>query len=232
MMLNWQYNFMLQDISEYLPLYMRLACELACDNMTTCIYYQFYNHSCYLCIKTNIHENTTESWNHLSITEAYIKIQDESVIFPETECSSPLIPVDTLSYEITFNVAGRVAAIDCCGSSYIDFIGIPAGFTPYINQTAQPTIGCVPFVDAFDTFEFAEDEVVLMVDIYSGLDPTFAGSYFVIRAMTIATNRAIYGPYGITEGFAKQSVFGYNLVGLVGRNGYAIDALSLRFERC
>ena len=172
---------------------------------------------------------TDTQTNQINTIATYVKINiNASLLFSNASCQTPGIP--TIRSENFAYSGNKVTAIHFCQSTSQLFRDIVAGFYVYIDHVEQAEwTGCIPLGGNFDIIEFADDEIVLGIDFYTGI---IASSYHVLTGMAVHTNAATYGPFGLTENYTKHTMLGYNLQGLSGTDGYAIDMIIAHFERC
>ena len=134
------------------------------------------------------------------------------------------------SYDFDYN-RSRVTALQVCASSFPPFVGLAAGFVMSIDGVEQPIKGCHPLVDPhpYDIIAFGLGEKVLSINLHYGA----YGGYFVLRAITIHSNKATYGPIGMTSGVSHiYNVTGYEWQGTFGKAVYAVDNIGINFQKC
>ena len=116
----------------------------------------------------------------------------------------------------------------------VDFIYAICGFRLHFDDNTQVEIASqvFPIIWPFERISFRAGEVVHRIDVHHWAQgPT--NYWRLLMGLTFYTNVATYGPIGNVTGSDYVAVLrGYNLIGLHGGAGAAVDYIGATFERC
>ena len=215
-----------QDLDEH-------GCLEACTRLRSCVYLQYDNDRCFLCI--NAAADVTAEGGLTSTTarqqRTLVKRGIEDVIFTSRDCRQD---VKSNGQSSTFDQntsEGNLARIRFCSTGRDDWIDKVCGFGLHFGTESQVNAGCVdPVWDVMPDFVLAEREAVLSVEACF----QYVHGFNVVHTVKLLTNLRSFGPVGTDVGgdcVSYRSV-GYDLTGIYGRFGHGIVSLGTHFSRC
>ena len=216
-----------QDLDEH-------SCLEACTRLRSCVYLQYDNDRCFLCI--NAADDVTAEDGLTSTTarqqRTLVKKGIEDAIFTSLDCRNDLkFNIDSGVNFDRSTSQGDLARIRFCSTGFDDWVGKVCGFQLHFGPDSPIIVGCnAPIWDLMPDFVKAEREKVLMLE---ACFHHFERDISVVHTINFVTNLRIFGPVG--EGNPGCTIYrsvGYDLTGFYGRTGHGIDSLGTYFRRC
>ena len=217
-----RYNF--QDLDEH-------GCLEACTRLRSCVYLQYDNDRCFLCI--NAAADVTAEGGLTSTTAQQIrtsvKTGIEDVIFTSRNCRHDLeFNGDTVNFDRNTSNA-KLARIRFCSTGHGAWVGKVCGFQFHFGPDSPIDFGCVnPVWGMMPDFVLAEWETVLVVEACFGR----VHNANAVHTIKLMTNLRSFGPVGSNSGCTIYRNVGYDLTGFYGWTGHGIDSLGTYFRRC